>query len=93
MQDRCTAAFRVYRRAMHLARWAYLNELGAFQIQEAANGFREASQLLQSVSVALLRELPRYSHLFVEKKKKKKRNVRSARLGARQSPAVQKRAA
>lgn len=54
MQRRCIDAFVAYRKAMKLARWAYLNEQGAYQLQEAANGFLEASRHLHAVSAALL---------------------------------------
>jgi hypothetical protein len=91
MHERCIEAFRTYRKAMHKARWAYLNELGAFHMQDAANGFRRAAKLLESVSVALLQELPQYSHLFQNRVVKKK--ARSLKSAAGEVPAAPRRVA
>lgn len=94
MQSRSIDAFRAYRKGMKLARWAKLNELGAFEMNDAANLFRHAAELLNSVSLALLQELPEYSHLCPAKRCPASSHVsRSSRLSPRRVPAAQKLAA
>lgn len=54
-------AFQLQRKALHLSRWAYLNERGAFELQDAANFLRLAAARLEAVSVAVLQECPQYA--------------------------------
>lgn len=54
-------AVQLQRKALHSSRWAHLNELGAFELNDAANWLREAADLLNEVSSSILRELPQYS--------------------------------
>ena len=59
--QRCAIdAVTLQRRALHLSRWAPLDETGAFQIQDAATMLRQASALLEELSVDLLIASGRY---------------------------------
>ena len=75
LQKLCIEAFTLQKRAMHLTRWSYLNENGAFQLRDAANALRQATTALENVSLRLLRAHSRYSSLRAEKPK-----IRSLRV-------------
>lgn len=58
-------AVEMQRRALHLCRWAYLNENGAFQFRDASALLSLSIQRLDAVSDSVLLALPQYRGRFV----------------------------
>lgn len=64
MQRLSIQAVEMQRRALHLCRWAYLNERGAFEFRDASALLRLSIERLDAVSDAVLLALPQYHGRF-----------------------------